>query len=342
MKTRDSNMELLRIVAMLMVVLVHTCFCTTGTPTKADVSVEPIISFFRLFIPACTIVCVNLFVLISGWFGIKHNKKSFLNLTFQVIFFLLITLPFAFLNRNEVSSNEIFSFLLLEDYDNWWFVKSYFLLYLLSPVLNSFTEKSTEKEMRIVLCGFYCFMFSWGWLIPGVKWFYNGYSTISFMGLYLLARYCNLYANKISFLSKNKCLLGYVFITLLLAVSSYLIVILMNGPTKNVVHMLYDYNSPFVVVSSLFLFLYFSKLSFQSRMINRIARSVFAVYLFHTSKFVFPIFIITLFDFYHSHPYYLYLLFSIATTFIVFLISIMIDSVRIAMWQRLISRIVKS
>lgn len=49
MKVRDSNMELLRITAMLLVLIVHASFLSLGAPASSDFQVAPTNTFFRLF-----------------------------------------------------------------------------------------------------------------------------------------------------------------------------------------------------------------------------------------------------------------------------------------------------
>ena len=63
MKTRDSNMELLRIVAMLLVMIVHADFMALGAPTMEDMSEAPMDTFMRYLIGGMSSVCVNVFVL---------------------------------------------------------------------------------------------------------------------------------------------------------------------------------------------------------------------------------------------------------------------------------------
>ena len=73
---RESNFELLRIITMFMVLILHADFLATGTPTNDDISIFPGKSFVKFFIEALTIIAVNVFVLISGWFGIHFHLKK--------------------------------------------------------------------------------------------------------------------------------------------------------------------------------------------------------------------------------------------------------------------------
>ena len=50
------------------------------------------------------------------------------------------------------------------------------------------------------------------------------------------------------------------------------------------------YDSPLCIIASLYFLLFFSKLGFQSRVINWLAVSAFAIYLIHTNSLVLPYF----------------------------------------------------
>ena len=65
-KTRESGIELLRIIAMLMVMFVHADFLAMGAPSSADVINNVADASVRVWIQALTMCCVDIFVLISG------------------------------------------------------------------------------------------------------------------------------------------------------------------------------------------------------------------------------------------------------------------------------------
>lgn len=79
-KVRQSNFELLRIVAMFMVMMLHVNFLALGRPSVEDAGSAPLATFTRILFEVMSVGSVDLFVLISGWFGIKANRKSLLHL----------------------------------------------------------------------------------------------------------------------------------------------------------------------------------------------------------------------------------------------------------------------
>ena len=85
-RNRQTNIELLRIIAMFFVLVLHSLFIAIGTPSQEQCIKTPGNAVFRLFLQSLAIVAVDIFVLISGWFGIKPTLKKMLSLLFQVFF----------------------------------------------------------------------------------------------------------------------------------------------------------------------------------------------------------------------------------------------------------------
>lgn len=151
----------------------------------------------------------------------------------------------------------------------YWFIPAYLLLYILSPILNQFIENSNPHTIFATLFSFFVFEFALGWEIDFAK-FDGGLTTISFIGLYLLARYVRLYSNKLSSLSVRHCLLLYLVLSVIPSIIAF-------GGLKyfGTTIVRFTYTSPFVVAASLFFMLAFSKMYFHSRTINWLACSAF-------------------------------------------------------------------
>lgn len=203
MKVRQSNMELLRIIAMFLVLLVHADFFSLGAPSASDCVNASVDSSLKVFFEAISIACVDIFVCLSGWFGIRPSVRGFSNFVFQCLFWLvglyIITLLIGTSTFSIQGIKGCFALTKLN-----WFIKAYILLYIIAPVLNAFVENASQKEFRNVLIAFFAFEFVYGWIFSGsTQHIVGGYSTISFIGLYLLARYVRLYQPRISFKSKS-------------------------------------------------------------------------------------------------------------------------------------------
>lgn len=330
---RKSNLELLRIIAMFLVLVVHADYFSLGAPTAHEIESQPVSSFTRIFMESISIVCVNVFVLLSGWFGIHPKFKSISNFCFQCLFFLIsiyvVCLLFGLALFNLRGVAGCFS---LTQWD--WFVKAYIVLYIISPVLNAFIESTNKKKYQIVLLFFFLFQSVYGWLTQAVGFYVYGYAPLSFIGLYLLARYIYLYSPKFSQMSRSFYIYGYLGITLFMAIFCF--VDSMDGESSRLMNGMFTYYNPLVILSSLCLLLYFSKLSFQRKLINWVAASSFAVYLMHMNpNIAVPYFQPLMRKIYEYYDGIFYLIVVALCLLLIFMLSVLIDQIRIITFKYL-------
>ena len=330
-KERDSNLELLRIIAMLLVLMVHADFKALDTPTVGEVMNSPLSSFLRYLSESISIVCVNVFILITGWFGIRPKVSRFCGLVFQVMF-IGVFIYLALLLLGKVEKWELVDWIkLLFMRRGLWFVGAYMVLYVISPILNAFVSTASNDTFKKVLIAFFFIQ-----TVLGVhsKWnfFCSGYSPLSFIGLYLLARYMKLYAGRFCTLKKRYDVAIYLCTVLF---TTFLAMIF--GRAGHDSQVLYEYLSPVVIVSSVYFFLFFTKLSFQSNVVNWIATSAFAVYLFHSDPLFFnQYYLFPIKDFYINDSLPLFLFHTTIIIISVFFVSILVDKIRIFLWNRII------
>lgn len=331
MKVRDSNMELLRITAMILVLVVHASFLSLGRPTSSDFHVAPTDTFFRLFSESISIICVNVFVLISGWYGIKAKWSRLLAFIFQVYFLNVILYCMRALlggvDKTFVSIGQWISLLCEASY---WFVNAYIILYIFTPILNSFIANVGKKQIEQFLVAFFIIQtiigFWWG------KVFSAGYSALSFMGLYILARYLYLYPIKFTQLNKYIYLAMYLAATMATTVIA-LLMIIKSGDVGR----FYNYNSPLVVFASVCILLFFSKISIHSKIINWVAISCFAAYVIHCSPTFFSTYLTTIKEWYDKESTIVFLSYTTLWIAGVFIMSILLDKIRIWVWKLLTS-----
>lgn len=317
-------MELLRIVAMFLVLVVHADFFSLGQPTALDKRTAPFASFMRYFTESVSIVCVNVFVLLSGWFGIKPSIRGAGNFLFQCVFyrFALFVLFFG-LGLVPFSFREIAQCLYLVSKN--WFVLAYLCLYILSPVLNAFVEKATRRQFAAVLSFFFLFQTLYAWIGNTATDFQAGFSTISLVGLYLLARYLRVHPPALMRrIRGGGIFLLYCALTLASACCAY---------KFNPGNRLYFYSAPHVIAGAALLLLYFSKLRFRSSTVNRLAASTFAVYLIHLDPHVSGYFksaVVYLYGHYGTVPFVLLMGLFLCS---VFFGCILIDQLRLFLWR---------
>lgn len=341
---RQSNMELLRLVAMMMILVMHMDYGAFGLPTVEGVEQAPMTTFWRIFVEHLCLVAVNVYVLISGWFGIRPKKKSFVRLIVQVATYsIIITGAFLLLGKTRFKIGYVTDMLIVGK--QYWFVVSYLLLYLVSPILNAFVEHSTKREFQWMLLVFFGFQFIYSWIF-GLEEFAGGYSALSFMGLYLLARYVKIYENEdenencypdgiasrfthhASRFTFSTLFSLYLFIAAITALFVFLAYRWKGDSFGDACAGIFaHYNSPFIVVSSLLVLLMFSKLQFQSKVINYLSSSALAVYLIHAHPLLWDEYLNLFPPIYAKYPNLFGVLLMMFVAVIIFILCIAIDKI---------------
>lgn len=283
---RQANLELLRLCAMFLVLIVHAAFFSLGSPKAELIRIAPTEQTMITFTEAISIICVNVFILISGWFGIKPKIKSLANFLFQVFFFLFgIYFFMLIIGKVSFSLKGLLECFTITKWN--WFIKAYLALFLISPVMNAFVNHTDRRTFKWVLIAFYLLQTVYGW--SGLADYYvDGYSTFSFMGLYLLARYLKVYRPNIT----NKTRAFYVAVYLICAVVLTVLAIVpaflpVPAPLVDmIIPKLFTYICPIVILEALAFFFIFEKTKISSAaspVINKIAVSNFAIFLLHTN-----------------------------------------------------------
>lgn len=182
---RESNIELLRIVAMFLIVLHHCAYHGFDCPPILDV-----IKFGGG-------VGVNVFVLISGYFMVRHasSLKKLIRLYLEVFFFCVCGYLYyiIFVNHGPVkgivTNISYFMPILSRQY---WFVSAYFAILLCAPWINLLIEhlnRAALLKLLLVLFVFCTLFASLPFQGPGMGTF------AQFVMLYLLGAYIRLYVN---------------------------------------------------------------------------------------------------------------------------------------------------
>ena len=327
---RDSNLELLRFIAALMVVVYHCDFLSFASE-DTDVT---LFSDWQIYsyalVKTFTCCCVNIFVLISGWYGILFSFKKLASLWFQVFFYLILTYGVALACIPTV----IFSFRYtahLVALDGYWFVAAYLVLMFLSPVLNVFVENVDRKTFRNTLIGFYLLSFYYGWIVQ-LPFYDSGASPLSFIGIYLLARYLRLYPECYNKLTTKHTLI--ILGALVALVAGGVTMFILNKQLDKACQLI-SYASPFTIALSVLFLLTFVKVRVQSKFINILGGSSFAVYLLHANNLMYQYYFFpTVKRIFFTSSGVTFIAYIVGLVLAICLITYPIDSIRKAIWRR--------
>lgn len=289
-KQRQSNIELLRILAILGVILLHYNNDSSGGGFRF---VEPgSLNQGILFLIECCAVCaVDLFVLVSGYFLSKTEKRDpwkAVELVVQVILFRLGIYVLSSLNNpGSFTVKELVVQLLPVNY----FVVLYVALYFVSPYLNLlFRALSWKQKRRFVILISILFLAiptavdilkqvldrSLSGLSPiGLYGSQDGYTIVNFAVMYLLGAWLR---------DSEKTIPTGKGMVALAGVVGFLFAWSYGGQLVNPAfrECAWAYCNPLVAAEAVLLFLLFRNLNIGTvGWINKLAESTFTVFLTH-------------------------------------------------------------
>lgn len=331
---RDSNIEILRLLAMMMVLIVHANGLANGFPSIEEIKLAPMASTTRIMTQSFSIVAVNVFVLISGWFGIRFSFKSFMNIVYQAAFYSMLAIVFCLIyDKDLITAKSLYTEIF--GGDGYWFISAYLLLMLLSPVLNKYVETAPRETQKTVIISFLFFQSLCLLDVFDNAHFHNGYSCISFIGLYLIARYVRLFNPSFARNSMSRDL--KIYLTACGAMGGAILlsyILSVNSISSTIRGIMLSYSNPICICAALYLLMAFTKIKMGvNNTINWLAKSSFSIYLIHTNILLLPL--------YTNYMHNLYLRFNgilcifvvLISLFIISLGSIIIDKIRIFSWN---------
>ena len=277
---RNSNIELLRIVLMFMVILLHFNNGTMGGAFNY-VTDMPVNSFILYLLEYFSICAVNCFMIISGYF-LAYNKTVKLSKVFDLLFIVILYRLFDFLVAISLGYNtfSLKSFVACFIPANY-FAIFYIVTYIFSPYIVILFDNLSKKNQNILIF-FSVLIFV---LLPtflnlagNVGFNLNSISPISTngngSGYTVVQFYVSLLIGV--YIRRNEVKINTFVLLCVYLVSSIIMTLFVHKFSS-----LYDYCSVFTVINAICLFLLFNKLSFVSKTVNFVSKSVFPIYCIH-------------------------------------------------------------
>ena len=318
MKERNSSVEVFRMLAMFLVCVVHWNGWFVPIADTFPVYSYTSANIGQILIESVSVPCVNMFLIISGYFGLKLKARSLINLFFQII---SVSIPFYIINSIWNHNFDMLSFArcFLAFTHFGYFIQCYVMLLFLSPILNVAIEKYGKRLFPWVLClWLIVFMMGCIWVDADRLGINNGYSLIHFILMYFLARMLYLYRDEILRINKVLWIWGFVSCTIIISLMYVWV-----GKERA-----YSYANPLVIVSAFCIFVPFLHYSFYNKRVNWVAKRTFTVYIIQISMPV--IGLLSSLDNYllNSRSYIVYLLLSFVVLLILYGGSILYDYIR--------------
>lgn len=197
-KKRNANMELLRILSMLMVTMLHA-LDKSGllVPLEGEI---PGNAWIAWILEVLSIGAVNIFMLISGYFLVKAEFKlsRLLEIVCQVCFYALGAFGIFYLlgltTAEERDVYHLLHYIFPVHMNVYWFITSYVVIYALLPVLGNGIRGLEKKQLRnviLILLVYECVFKS---VLPAaLEADSKGYSPLWYLIMFLLGAYFRLH-----------------------------------------------------------------------------------------------------------------------------------------------------
>ncbi|MBO4808955.1 MAG: acyltransferase [Lachnospiraceae bacterium] len=288
---RQPSIEVLRSLAMLMVITMH--YLDKG---KVNISLgesQTFLSVMGWLLHSFSIVAVNCYVLISGYFLVesKFKWKKLVELVLQVLFYSILVpivmFALGILPASEISLYKIFLYVFPIHTEHYWFATSYIIMYAFSPLLAAGIKNLEKKELKVTI-GILLLIFSAVKTILPIQMDLDkfGYDAIWFIILFMIAGYIRLYGLEWIKTSKRG-LLVYICGSILTFCIAFVVraISLFTGKMGYFVTRTFDYNNLVCLISSIGLFLCFLYWNAPengfTKLAVKIAPYTFGVYLLH-------------------------------------------------------------
>lgn len=286
---RNVGLDLLRILAMIMIVTLH--YLGKGGLIQENNSTTINLVLIQ-FLEALSLVAVNCYVLISGYFltESEFKIKKILNLWLEVIFYsVTIYIILIFSGLIKFNIKDMFKAILPITTKQYWFVNVYFAMYIFSPYINKLIKNLSKEELKklMIIC---IVLFSILSILPQ-KMTINeagGTGIIWFITLYIIAAYIRLYWEK---KINSKWLISTYLLMAVVIVVGYFIAKLVGNKIGNPNLLIQfqgwsiDYSNTINLIESVALFLLFLNLPIQSKFVKEFAKIIapltFGVYVIH-------------------------------------------------------------
>ena len=327
-RIRSSNIELYRIIVMLLIVA-HHYVVNSGLSSLLEVQAISFKSLYFYVFGMWGKIGINCFVLITGYFMCTStiSIRKFLKLLLEVLFYNVVIYAIFVLAGYEAFSvstlfQRVWIFRVVSD----GFTTCFLLFYLFIPFLNKLIH-SLERKEHLYLILLSLFIYSIIGSIPSFKVEYS-YLTWFFV-LYIIASFIRIYDLPIF----HKFVGGGTFLIVILTIGSVVVLryisVLIGSSLQY--YLVIDANKILAVICSVALFNYFRCIQIPyNKIINVVASSTFGIYIIHTNSqtmrdWLWKDVVGCVDNYYSTH----YMIYSIIWVLLIFVICFLLDQVRI-------------
>lgn len=279
-KVRNSNLEILRIISIIMIIAHHYAF--HGFDEVAYSFNKNVLEILY----SGGKLGVDIFVLISGYYMInsKFTLNKFLKLASEVFIYSISFFLFFYIFGPNVKFNISIAMPITQN--SFWFITCYIMLMLLTPFLNKACKNMSQKQ-HLSLIAILTLMFPVSQLFLLTKLQKYNNPLIIFVLLYLIATYVRIYNNKIKGSSKRHITIAVattMFYWAILLLLNYLFYKTNYDFINQLIVYIKSQDSIFLIIIATELLIGFSKMKpHYINWVNILASTSFGIYLIHDS-----------------------------------------------------------
>lgn len=275
---RNTSIELLRLWLMVMIMVIHAYGHGSGLDSDylyslgADWSMVHHLGLYSL--GQCG---VTGFIFISGYYGISLRWSKVGGMVAMLAFYMAVLI----LVIGAYSATAILS--LLGCWNNYWFVSSYLVLCLMSPVINKGLECLDKRQLGLLVLALLYYEY-----VGNFIWKANSQDAVFLLTIFLSARFTRLYIipslNSGNWEKSRTWLLG---ISLLSGMALFILPIgfSMLGFVK-LNSWFISNNNILLLIFSASLVMALDSVRFTNRFVNYLAASALAIYILTDNGFV--------------------------------------------------------
>lgn len=298
MKSRSTNIEWIRIVAMLLIMISHFSFHGFNQPLGgySNISNTPNVVFLRFFVTGN--LGNALFMIITGYFLCKSQRMKISKLvsvviqvlTYSLVCYIIYTVVY---DQAHFRLRDVYVAATPLIHTTYWYFSSYVIVYLLHPYINRGIANLKQNEL-LFLIG--TLVVIWGIIPDFLNVKFGRSDFLVFVFYYLIGSYIRLFVIEKKDNLVCRRLLGniwsYLPKVLGLCLSLWLIVAIVasysSAQLSDHITRLYRIGSPLTILFAITIFLIFlmSKEIKHSNAINTVASCIGGVYLIHDNPYV--------------------------------------------------------
>lgn len=273
---RNANMELLRILSMIMVTFLHALGKSNLLGNLAEGFSAN--TWLAWILEALSLSAVNIFMLISGYFLINSEFKlsRLIEIVAQVLFYtvgsFIIYSAFFNLEAEEKTVYSFLNYLLPVHMEVYWFITAYVVIYMFLPILSKGIKAITQKQFgtAIVLLLIYECIFKT--LLPvRLAKDTKGYEFLWYLIMFMIGAYFRLYGFRHLKTSGKGLLLYFAGSFMIVAETAALQYINVRfGRLKEITPVPTEYNHIFVLLAAIGMFAAFVNRKPMGQRIGRI------------------------------------------------------------------------